>query len=58
MAWLLNNIGTIIVLAVLLAIVTLIILHIKKDKAAGKSSCGCGCKNCVMQGKCHGGKKV
>lgn len=58
MNWLINNIGTIIVLAVLTAIVVLIILHIKKDKAAGKSSCGCGCANCAMRGKCHSGKKA
>ncbi len=58
MTWLINNIGTILVLALLIAIVAFIILHIKKDKAAGKSSCGCGCANCAMRGKCHGGKKA
>ncbi len=57
MSWLLDNIGTIVVLAVLIAIVALIIRHIRKDKAAGKSSCGCGCANCALHGKCHGTKK-
>jgi hypothetical protein len=27
-----------------------------RDKKAGKSSCGCGCANCAMAGKCHSGK--
>ena len=57
MTWLMNNIGTIVVSAVLLAVVVLIILHLKKNKAAGKSSCGCGCANCALHGKCHGGGK-
>ncbi len=56
MTWLMNNIGTIAVSAILLAAVILIILHLKKNKAAGKSSCGCGCANCALHGKCHGGK--
>ena len=54
MTWLMNNIGTIAVSAILLAAVILIILHLKKNKAAGKSSCGCA--NCALHGKCHGGK--
>lgn len=33
MTWIINNIGTIITLIILLAIVALIIRHIKKDKA-------------------------
>ena len=24
-----------------------------RDKKAGRSSCGCGCSSCPMQGKCH-----
>ena len=54
MTWIINNIGTIITLIILFAIVALIIRHIKKDKAQGKSSCGCGCANCALHGKCHG----
>lgn len=51
--WIAENIGTIIVLAVLVAVVTFILKVMKKDKLAGKSSCGGGCANCAMQGKCH-----
>ena len=57
MDFLLKNIGTIIVLAVLVLVVVLIIRHMKKDKAAGKTSCGCGCANCAMRGSCHGNNK-
>ena len=57
MTWFLNNIGTIIVLAVLLAIVLLIVFRIKKDRSEGKTSCGCNCKDCAMHGSCHSVKK-
>lgn len=57
MDFLLKNIGTIIVLAVLVLVVVLIIRHMKKDKAAGKTFCGCGCANCAMRGSCHGNNK-
>ncbi|MDY3304660.1 MAG: FeoB-associated Cys-rich membrane protein [Clostridia bacterium] len=58
MDFLLKNIGTIIVLAALVLVVVLIIRHMKKDKTAGKTSCGCGCTNCAMRGSCHSnGKK-
>ena len=56
MTWIINNIGTIIVLILLIAAVVLIIRHLKKDKAAGKSSCGGSCAGCALHGKCHGGK--
>ena len=47
------NIATIIVLAVLIAVVALIIKKLVNDKRMGKSSCGCGCAHCAMHGKCH-----
>lgn len=56
MTWLTNNIGTVITFIILAAVIALIILRIKKDKAAGKSSCGCNCRNCALHGKCHGGR--
>ena len=54
-AWLSANIGTIIVLVILVCIVGLVICSMKKDKKNGKSSCGCGsgCSSCPMSGKCH-----
>lgn len=53
MTWLMNNLSTIIVCIVLIAVVALIISKMVKDKKKGKSSCGCGCSNCAMAGKCH-----
>lgn len=52
--WIGKNIGTIIVLAVLVTIVTLIIVKLIRDKRKGGSaSCGCGCESCAMHSSCH-----
>lgn len=53
--WILNNIATIIICLVLIAIVAAIIVSMVKKKKAGKSMvCGCGnCKSCPMSGSCH-----
>ena len=56
MTWIINNIGTIFTLAVLTTAVILIIMYMRKNKRMGKTSCGCGCKNCAMRGTCHGQK--
>lgn len=55
LAWITNNIWTIIICAVLIAIVTAIIVSMVKKKKAGKSVvCSCGnCKGCPMSGSCH-----
>ena len=52
-AWISGNIWTIIICAVLIAIVAAIIVSMKKK--AGKSVvCNCGnCKACPMSGSCH-----
>ncbi len=54
-AWIAENIWTIIICAVLIAIVTAIIVSMVKKKKQGKSvACNCGnCKNCAMSGACH-----
>lgn len=41
-SFLTQNLGTIVVLAGLSAVVVLIVLQMKKDKKAGKSCSGCG----------------
>ena len=46
MAWITENIGTIAVLAVLLAAVALVIRSMVKAKKQGRSSCGCDCGSC------------
>ena len=51
MTWFLNNIGTIIVSAILLAAIALIVRSMRKDKVQGKSSCGGNCAHCGAQ--CH-----
>ena len=45
--------GSIVIGALLLALVGVIVFKISKDKRAGKTSCGCGCSGCPMSGKCH-----
>lgn len=54
--WVLNNISTIIICAVLAAVVIMIVMSMVKNKKQGNSSCGCGCKNCAMQNSCHSKK--
>ena len=53
--WIVSNIWTIIICAVLIAIVTAIIVSMVKKKKQGKSMvCSCGnCKSCPMSGSCH-----
>ncbi|MCH5278628.1 MAG: FeoB-associated Cys-rich membrane protein [Christensenellaceae bacterium] len=51
--WLSENIGTIIVCAVLAAVLAAIIIHMVNNKRRGKTSCGCGCSNCAMSDSCH-----
>ena len=55
-AWLAVNIGSVIVVLILAAIVTAIICGIVKDKKAGRSTCGNNCAHCAMHDSCHGNK--
>lgn len=48
--------GTVIVSAVLLAVIFIAVRTLIKDKKKGKSSCGSGCASCAMNGKCHSAK--
>ena len=56
LTWMSNNIATIIICLVLVAVVAAIIIHMVKEKKQGKSSCGSGCASCPMAGKCHSHK--
>ncbi len=47
------NIGTIVAALILIALLSLVVYKVIKDKKKGKSSCGCGCANCPMSGQCH-----
>lgn len=58
-AWLAANIGTILVLCVLLAIVAAVVFSMRRDRKLGKSSCGGNCSACGghcagCAGGCHG----
>ena len=48
-----NNIGTIIVGGVLLAVIVFAAWRMIADKKQGKSSCGCGCGSCPNSSLCH-----
>lgn len=50
LTWFTNNIGTILICAVLIAVVAAIIVGMRQDKKQGKSSCGCNCAHCAMSG--------
>lgn len=52
-AFLRDNLGTIIVSAVIFLAVILVIVNMVKDKRKGKNSCGCGCSGCPSSGICH-----
>ncbi|MEE1155588.1 MAG: FeoB-associated Cys-rich membrane protein [Acutalibacteraceae bacterium] len=51
--WLSANIGTIIVGAIVLAILLLVVCYLLKNRKQGKTSCGCNCSGCPMSGSCH-----
>ncbi len=53
-AWLQNNVATLIISAVIIVIVCAVILGMVKNKKKGRTSCGCGCAGCAMNGACHG----
>ena len=48
-----DNLGTVLIALILIAIVSGIIVKLLKDKKKGNSSCGCGCEHCAMKGTCH-----
>ena len=51
--WFADNAGTIIVTLALIALVTVIIVRLYRDKKKGKTSCGGNCGCCPMGGSCH-----
>lgn len=49
-----QNLGTGIVLALLVFIVILAVRKMRKDKKEGKTcSCGNSCDGCTLKGQCH-----
>lgn len=53
LAFLTENLATIIIAAIVIAIIAAIIIKMISDKKKGKSSCGCGCENCAASEICH-----
>ena len=51
-AWLENNLGTILTTLALAAIVALIIRGMIKDKKKGKHACCSDCAHCALCGTC------
>ena len=54
LAWIAQNLGTILISAALLVIVIAIVRYLIRQKKQGRSSCGCNCAHCAMHGQCHG----
>lgn len=52
-AWIISNLAMIIISAVLIIVVAVVIAGMVRNKRKGKSSCGCGCAGCAMNGSCH-----
>ena len=48
-----QNWGTIVVVAVVAAIVCAVVVCRIRARKQGKSTCGCGCEQCAMSGICH-----
>ena len=46
MAWLMENLGTIIVAVIVVAVLSLVSIRMVRNKKQGKSTCGCGCGGC------------
>ena len=56
-AWLSENFGNIVVIAIVTVILALALRSVIKDRLSGTGGCGCGCSSCAMKGKCHTAKK-
>ena len=54
--WILENMATIAVTAVLALLVAAVIAGMVRSRKKGGSSCGCGCAGCAMGSVCHSRK--
>ena len=50
-----ENLGSLLVGALLLAVVAAVVRRMLKDHREGRSSCGSGCAYCPMSASCHRG---
>lgn len=56
LAWIYQNLATIIISVIILAVVAAIIISMVRNRKKGKTACGCGCSNCPMSTSCHSRK--
>lgn len=47
------NLSDVLVALILIAVVTLVIRKMIRDRKNGKTACGCGCSGCPSKGMCH-----
>ena len=60
-AWIVQNLATIVVCAVLLLVTVLIVVKLVRDRKQGKDSCGAncaGCAHCANSGCCRHPEEV
>ena len=53
LAFLIENLATILIGLALFLIVAAIVVHLVRKKKRGQSSCGCGCSSCPLSSSCH-----
>ena len=44
---------TVLIIAIIIAVIALAVFSIVRDKKKGKCSCGNSCSSCGMNGTCH-----
>ncbi len=54
LAFVIANLGTILVSLLLFTVVIAVIITLVRDRRRGKATCGCNCAHCAMRGSCHG----
>lgn len=47
------NWGSVLIGALVAAVIVLIVVKLVRNKKKGKTSCGCGCDHCPSSGMCH-----
>lgn len=52
LAWLSENLASIVIVLIVAALVVAVIVKMRKDKKSGKSTCGGNCGCCPMGGSC------
>lgn len=53
LAWISHHLSTILICTALAAVVGAILRGMIRDAKNGKTSCGCSCSGCPMNGSCH-----